>query len=185
MAKGPVRDMATAAMAIKRGDAKRIATEFRPSQGPFVRMKDFSNSPLARNPGSCIICELPFSEVRKAAPPAGRGSRRAGKRSCRDFVNRLTGDASPCKVFPCAAREGGGAGSLPRNLDNRILRMEFERRNKRLLGCQTDIRESKLNFFPVRGPKAPTESFKTESHSHDLSAAETPPSNGEFDPGSG
>lgn len=117
--------------------------------------------------------------------PGGPGSRRAGKRSCRDFVNRLTGDASPCRVFPCAAREGGGAGSLPRNLDNRILRMEFERRTIRLLGCQTDIRESKLNFFPVRGPKAPTESFKTESHSHDLSAAETPPSNGEFDPGSG
>ena len=141
--------------------------------------------PLARKPGSCIRCELPLSEVRKAAPPAVRGSRRAGERSCRDFVNRLTGDTSPCKVFPCAAREGGGAGSLPRNLDNRILRMEFERRNKRLLGCQTDIRESKLNFFPVRGPKAPTESFQTESHSHDLSAAETPPSNGEFDPGSG
>ena len=150
-----------------------------------MRMKDFSNSPLARNPGSCIICELPFSEVRKAAPPAVRAARRAGKRSCRDFVNRLTGDASPCKVFPCAAREGGGAGSLPRNLDNRILRMEFERRNKRLLGCRTDIRESKLNFFPCQGPEAPTESFQTESHSHDLSAAETPPSNGEFDPGSG
>ena len=100
-------------------------------------------------------------------------------------MKRLTGTSKQRKVFPCAAREGGGAGSLPRNLDNRILRMEFERRNKRLLGCQTDIRESKLNFFPVRGPKAPTESFKTESHSHDLSAAETPPSNGEFDPGSG
>ena len=27
-----------------------------------------------------------------------------------------------------------------------------------------------FNFFPVRGPKAPTESFQTESHSHDLSA---------------
>ena len=100
-----------------------------------------------------------FSEVRKAAPPAVRAARRARKRSCRDFVNRLTGDASPCKVFPCAAREGGGAGSLPRNLDNRILRMEFERRTIRLLGCQTDIRESKLNFFPCQGPRGPDGEF--------------------------
>ena len=100
-------------------------------------------------------------------------------------MKRLTGTSKQRKVFPCAAREGGGAGSLPRNLDNRILRMEFERRTIRLLGCQTDIRESKLNFFPCQGPEAPTESFQTESHSHDLSAAETPPSNGEFDPGSG
>ena len=91
MAKGPVRDMATAAMAIKRGDAKRIATEFRPSQGPFVRMKDFSNSPLARNPGSCIICELPFSEVRKAAPPAVRAVASGGKAKLSRFREPLDG----------------------------------------------------------------------------------------------
>ena len=100
-------------------------------------------------------------------------------------MKRLTGTSKQRKVFPCAAREGGGAGSLPRNLDNRILRMEFERRTIRLLGCQTDIRESKLNFFPVRGT-CPDGEFSNRIITHsDLSAAETPPSNGEFDPGSG
>ena len=122
--------------------------------------------PLARNPGSCIICGLPFSEVRKAAPPAGRGPRRAGERSCRDFVNRLTGDASPCKVFPCAAREGGGAGSLPRNLDNRILRMEFERRtitSSRMSDGHS--REQALTFIPVRGT-CPDGEFSNRIETH-------------------
>ena len=145
----------------------------------------FFKNPLARNPGSCIICELPFSEVRRAALLASRRACRARKQNCQDFVNRLTKNLKPCKVFPCAAREGGGAGSLPRNLDNRILRMEFERRTIRLLGCQTDIRESKLNFFPVRGRRPRRRVLKQNRDSHRSDGASGRCSNGEFDPGSG
>ena len=79
MAKGLVRDMVTAAMAIKRGDAKRIATEFRPSQGPFVRMKDFSNSPLREIPGavsyaSCLFRKCGRRRPRRAGGRVGRES---------------------------------------------------------------------------------------------------------------
>ena len=130
-----------------------------------MRMKDFLKNPLREIPGAVSYASCLFRKCGRRRPRRSGGSRRAGKRSCRDFVNRLTGDASPCKVFPCAAREGGGAGSLPRNLDNRILRMEFERRTIRLLGCQTDIRESKLNFFPVRGPRPRRRVFK-QNHTH-------------------
>ena len=157
---------------LNRGDCiTYLRTDFRPSQGPFVADAKIFKFPLgAKSRAAGIIWSgaadfLPGSCREGGGPPAGPGGR-VGRESevVETFVNRLTGGMrSPCKVFPCAAREGGGAGSLPRNLDNRILRMEFERRTIRLLGCQTDIRESKLNFFPVRGPKAPTESFKTES----------------------
>lgn len=78
MAKGPVRDMATAAMAIKRGDAKRIATEFRPSQGPFVRMKDFSKNPLREIRGAVSYAGCLFRKCGRRRP------RRAGGRVGRE-----------------------------------------------------------------------------------------------------
>lgn len=79
MAKGPERAMATAATAIKLGEAQRIATEFRSPQGLFVRMKDFSNSPLRETGGavsyaSCLFRKCGRRRPRRAGGRVGRES---------------------------------------------------------------------------------------------------------------